>query len=288
MQRLEFAGRNGLVLAADAYGDSAAKPVVMFPGGGQTRRTWQRSAEALAERGYRAVAVDLRGHGESGWAADGNYSIDALADDVIGVIHSLGKPAVVVGASIGGIAATIALGEKSHQSVDALVLVDIVPKINIAGVEKIRSFMRTGLAGFDSPQDAARKVTEYLPHRPPRTAESLAANLRQGSDGRWYWHWDPAFQKTAQARRDSGLFKRMETAARTIAVPILLVTGELSEVVDKAAAQTFLDSLRDGHWVSVADAAHMVAGDANTPFATAILEFIESLPSGTGMSGVEP
>jgi pimeloyl-ACP methyl ester carboxylesterase len=279
MERLEFKGSKGLILAADAYGDPLTPPVLMFPGGGQTRRSWQRTAEALAARHCRPIAVDLRGHGESAWAGDGDYSIDAMADDVACVVRALDTPPVVIGASIGGVAATIALGEDRLLAVEALVLVDIVPRIRDDGVEKIRDFMRSGLDGFDSPEEAARKVTEYLPHRPPRTVESLAANLRQAADGRWYWHWDPAFQANAQERRESGLFGRMDSAAKSIRIPVLLVTGGRSEVVDEAAARAFVASLHDGRWSTVADAAHMVAGDANTPFAAAILQFLEGLPA---------
>ena len=278
MQRLEFKGRNDLALVADALGDERALPILMFPGGGQTRRSWQRTAEALADRGYRAIAVDLRGHGESAWATDGDYSIAAFAEDIASVVRALDKPPVVIGASIGGVAATIALGEHTQLLARALVLVDIVPRARTDGVEKIRSFMRTGLDGFESPEEAAKQVTAYLPHRPPRTVESLAANLRQGANGRWYWHWDPAFQQNSKTRRDEDMFTRMQSAASAIEIPILLVTGQRSEVVDESTAKSFLASLHNGRWVSVADAAHMVAGDANTPFSASILDFVESLP----------
>lgn len=279
MQRLEFKGRKGLVLVADALGDDRAMPILMFPGGGQTKRSWQRTAEALADRGYRAIAVDLRGHGESAWDSDGDYSIAAFADDITAVVRAMNQPPVVIGASIGGVAATIALGENQQLPVRALVIVDIVPRPQHEGIEKIRSFMRAGLDGFASPAEAAEQVSAYLPHRPPRTAESLAANLRQESNGRWYWHWDPAFQQNSKTRRGEEIFSRMQRATYDISIPIMLVTGQRSEVVDESAIKNFLESMQNGRWVSVTDAAHMVAGDANTPFSTAIIDFIEALPN---------
>src|SRR3546814_227419 len=65
---------DGLELAADAFGDPSAPPVLFFHGGGQSRRSWRGSAARIAQAGYYALTFDLRGHGESGWATDGDRS----------------------------------------------------------------------------------------------------------------------------------------------------------------------------------------------------------------------
>ncbi|MGA0099855.1 MAG: alpha/beta fold hydrolase [Steroidobacteraceae bacterium] len=279
MHSLKFVGHGNLELAADGFGSPQDPPVVFWPGGGQTRRSWHRVARRLARDGFHTIAVDLRGHGDSQWAQDGDYSADALAADVVAVVSALREPPVVVGASLGGMSACSALGESSRLLLRALVLVDIVPAAEAAGIERIRAFMRSGSTGFDSPEEAAAKVSAYLPHRPPRTAAALRSSLRQGHDHRWYWHWDPAFHNGS--RSGDATFLRMQEAAPNIRVPTLLVTGGASEVVTAAGARRFLDQLPDGHWAELPGATHMVAGDANSAFATAVTDFILRLPACT-------
>jgi pimeloyl-ACP methyl ester carboxylesterase len=111
VRRADFRGAGDIVLAADAFGRVEDPCIILLPGGGQTRSAWRRSAEAFARSGYYVLSFDLRGHGESGWATDGDYSIDAFAGDVLRVARQAPAGAVFVGASIGGIAALIAAGE---------------------------------------------------------------------------------------------------------------------------------------------------------------------------------
>lgn len=280
---LTFTGYGGLRLAADAFGPPDAPPVLLLPGGGQTRHSWRRVADSLARSGHRAITLDLRGHGDSEWAPEGGYSADAFVGDVVAVAgaidHQGGGAPIIVGASLGGLSTAVAAGERHAMPLRALVLVDIVPHARAEGIAKIRGFMSAGREGFDSPEQAAASVTAYLPHRPPRTAESLAPNLRLREDGRWYWHWDPLFHEAGEQRRgQEGFTRRMAAALPKIVVPTLLVTGLRSEVVDTAGVERFRELMPSAEWVGVSDAAHMVAGDANTAFTDSILSFLARLP----------
>ncbi|MGH7818433.1 MAG: alpha/beta fold hydrolase, partial [Candidatus Binatia bacterium] len=89
-------------IAADGFGDPAAPPVLLLPGGGQTRHAWGDTGRVLGERGWYALACDLRGHGDSDWPADADYSTEAFVGDLESVVRQLGGPAVLVGASLGG------------------------------------------------------------------------------------------------------------------------------------------------------------------------------------------
>ena len=92
-ERVDFAGRDGNRLAADAAGDPADPPVVLLHGGGQTRHSWGTTLAALGERGWRVYSVDLRGHGDSEWSAEGDYSLDAFSGDVVAIARSfVGEP----------------------------------------------------------------------------------------------------------------------------------------------------------------------------------------------------
>ena len=80
METITLRGRDGIGLAADVVGDPSAPPVVLFHGGGQTRHAWGTTLQVLGERGWRAYSVDLRGHGQSDWDVDGDYTLDELVD----------------------------------------------------------------------------------------------------------------------------------------------------------------------------------------------------------------
>src|SRR4051812_48997230 len=190
----EFKGRDGLRLAADVAGDPGAPPVIFFHGGGQTRHAWGTTLDVLGAEGWRAYSVDLRGHGESDWSPEGDYTLDAFLSDVQAVARSLDTLPVLVGASLGGIASLAAIGESPTPIARALILVDVAPRIDRAGADRIGAFMMTNIDGFDSLDDVADAVAGYNPHRPrPSDLSGLKKNVRQREDGRWVWHWDPAF-----------------------------------------------------------------------------------------------
>jgi non-heme chloroperoxidase len=98
---LSFAARDGVNLAAECWGDPASAPVILLHGGGQTRHSWQGTAQRLATSGWYVLSADQRGHGQSDWAPDGAYSLDDYVDDLRGMVASLHRPPVLVGASLG-------------------------------------------------------------------------------------------------------------------------------------------------------------------------------------------
>jgi non-heme chloroperoxidase len=262
------------------YGEAGRPAIVCFPGAGQTRYAWRRTALRLASLGNYVASVDLRGHGGSSWASDGDYSIEAFAADVRTMIQALPDPPILLGASIGGIASAIAVGEATSGVARALILVDVVPNMAAAGLDRIRSFMSAGYAGFASVQEASAAVLRYLPGRKPSSSHrGLQRNLRPGADGRWYWHWDPAFHAGSKHRADQGMFARMAAAARNIRIPVLIISGSSSEVVsDKGVAQ-LRQLIPQAQWVQVASATHMVAGDQNDAFNSAVSGFVRGLTS---------
>jgi non-heme chloroperoxidase len=273
-----FEGFEGIHLAADVWGEPDAWPVLLMHGGGQTRHAWGGAARTLAEHGWRAVSLDLRGHGDSEWALNGDYSFTAFAADAIAVSDQLGRPPVIVGASLGGVAAIIAEGGTDRVVSSALVIVDITHRSNPEGIERIRNFMNSGLGGFATLEEAADAIAAYTPNRPKRVNPAgLMKVLRQKPDGRWYWHWDPQFIARGRTEVPAEDFQAMFEAALTgIRVPTLLVRGRLSDVVTEEGTKEFLEKVKGAKLVDVSDAAHMVAGDQNDAFANAVVEFLDN------------
>ncbi|WP_321938146.1 alpha/beta hydrolase [Paraburkholderia sp. J8-2] len=273
-----FKASGGMTLAADVGGSIGEPPVVLLHGGGQTRYSWGRAAADLARRGHHVISLDLRGHGESDWAAGADYSIDAFVADLDAVVATLERAPVLIGASLGGATALVATGELRGDFAQALVLVDVVPRMEAEGVGHIRDFMRANLHGFASVDEAADAVARYLPDRPrPASNEGLMKNLREHADGRLYWHWDPAFQTGPIRIQPDAMTARMEAAARRIGVPTLLVRGKASNVVSDEGARRLLDLIPQAQYVDVEGAGHMVAGDRNDAFNEAIEDFLAAL-----------
>jgi len=271
--RREFCGAHGVRLVADAYGDPSSIPILLLHGGGQTRHAWRGTARTLANAGFYAITFDLRGHGESGWCEDGDYRLEHFSDDIVAIAAALPSPPALVGASLGGIASLVCQYE--HSVARALVLVDITPRVDPEGVQRIIGFMKAFPEGFASIDDAADVVAAYLPHRPrPKDTSGLAKNLRLGEDGRWRWHWDPRVLQEKPRASEDGYPERMNAALRSLTIPTLLVRGSKSEVVGEEGVREFLDLVPHAEYVNVEDAAHMVAGDKNDAFAQAVVDFL--------------
>jgi non-heme chloroperoxidase len=263
----------GLHVAGDIWGEPGGPVVVLLHGGGQTRHAWKGTGETLARAGYRAVALDARGHGDSDWSPDGDYSQDAQVEDLIAVLDDLGgdRP-VLVGASMGGGTSLVAVGE-GHVDAAALVLVDIAPRLEAEGAAKIGAFMGQGADGFASLEEVADAIAAYQPHRPrPRQLDGLAKNVRLGADGRYHWHWDPAFR--ARTRDLDERHKRLDACARNLHLPTLLVRGGMSDILSEEGAEEFLRLCPGAEYVNIPGAAHMVAGDRNDIFGEAVVGFL--------------
>ena len=276
-------GAEGLRMAADCWGRDEDPLVLLLHGGGQTRHAWKGTGEALAKAGLRTCSLDARGHGDSDWSPDGEYEQDAMVADLVSVVEHLGDPRpVLVGASMGGGVALCAAGE-GRIDVRAVVIVDMAPRIEQAGAQRIVDFMGQKPNGFESLEEVADAIAAYQPHRQrPRVLDGLKKNVRLDENNRMRWHWDPAW--LGDRRRIGEIdarWERLQKAAERLAesrVPTLLVRGGLSDVLSEEGAREFLETCPHAEYVNVTDAAHMVAGDRNDLFTQAVAEFLRKLP----------
>jgi pimeloyl-ACP methyl ester carboxylesterase len=277
-------GSGGLSLAADHWKpiecDSPAKTILLLHGGGQTRHSWKNTGQVLARRGADVIALDSRGHGDSDWDPARDYSLQAQNRDGLAVLEQIpgvtGRegPVTIVGASLGGMAGIGISALAPTGAVDKLVLVDVVPRFEKSGSRRIRKFMAGNVDGFDDLDQAAAAIAEYLPHRRASgPSEGLKRNLRQRDDGRWYWHWDPAFL-TPPTDEPTIRTDLLEKQAQALTIPIQLIRGQLSDVVSEQAVRDFVELVPSVEFVELRGAGHTAAGDDNDAFTAAVLDFV--------------
>lgn len=275
----EVRGWNALRLRGHVQGPDDGPAVVLLHGGGQTRHSWRSTSNRLAAEGWCCYSVDQRGHGESDWALDGDYALDAFVNDVAAIVEAVGHPPVLVGASLGGLASLVAAGEGLKAA--ALVLVDVAVEVQADGVRRIMDFMLAHSEdGYGSLEEVASAIGSFNPHRSaPRSTKGLMPNVRS-RNGRWFWHWDPNY---VRRYRDENFRlvprDRLGHAGRALEIPTLLVRGGESDVVSVEDARNFCLTVPHAELVEVEGASHMVAGDRNEPFDDAVISFLGRLPN---------
>jgi pimeloyl-ACP methyl ester carboxylesterase len=268
-----------LALSVETWNPTGNPSLLFAHGFGQTGGAWRAAAAALAESGCRCVTFDTRGHGESDWLAHGDdYHMDQFADDLLRMAAAQPQPPILVGASMGGLLGIVLAGELRPTPFRALVLVDITPRWETAGVERILAFMQGHPEGFANYADAAEQIAAYLPQRRERKSEQqLRPLLREGGDGRLRWHWDPALLAGELVQESERYQPRLQAAAMKIEVPVLLLSGARSDVVSRATVDEFLQLVPHAQHVELSHATHMVAGDANDAFTHEVARFVHSL-----------
>ena len=271
-QTIRIPTTDGLTIAADVAGPVGAPTVILGHGGGQTRHSWDKCELQLAQTGYFAINYDLLGHGDSDWSRDGDYTMESRAANLRDVTVVGSRPFALVGASMGGVTALVAATLGLAPA--AIVLVDIVPKMNLAGADKVRGFMGASPNGFASLEEAADAISAYYPDRPrPKDLSGLHKNLRLGDDGRYRWHWDPRMMQDMRGdpRRLLGI---MDAADWTDRIPTLLVRGMKSDIVDDDGVADLRRRIPGLEVADIRGAGHMVAGDRNDEFNAAVIEFL--------------
>lgn len=212
------------------------------------------------------------------------------------------RKACMIGASLGGLTILQSKVALNPATASGIVLVDIAPRMELAGVSRVISFMsETTKAGFQTLEEAAAAIAKYQPHRNRATGsggsggsggggglESLAKVLRKGPDGRYHWHWDPAFLTFGRQQSVTGEMsqytdeleaerRRFMAGAMQIKVPCLLLRGMQSDLVSPEGAKEFLTAVPHASFVDIRDAHHMIAGDRNDVFCAEILAFLQTL-----------
>ncbi|WP_337185658.1 alpha/beta fold hydrolase [Phenylobacterium sp.] len=272
-EAISFEGFGGVRLVGESWGDRDAPTVLLLPGGGQSKSAYRHAARALADAGRRAICVDLRGHGESDWPTDARYDLDALSKDVVAILRQVGARPVVVGASLGGMAALAAVGESEVELASGLVLVDAAPGIQGEEATRVRALIQRYASGFSDVGEALEAARALSPHRSRGGgADGLAHQLRSDDGGRLRWKWD---ERSVSGFQAVAVAERLEAAARNIRIAVLLMRGGESNMVTAEAVERLQALFHDAEAVEIPGAGHLVASDRADEFDAALLAFLE-------------
>ncbi len=275
---------DGCTLVASQFGAAKKGAIILSHGGGQTRHSWSGAARTFERAGYLVLCPDLRGHGDSDRAPTSIYSYQDYARDTLALSDWVGENTGIrphlIGASLGGVAGLVAAGRIRHDGFASLTLVDVAPKISQQEFESIRKFMLDGAKrGFADPSEAASFLSSHFPRPNSRSNtdfSGLKRNLRQGEDGRWRWHWDPAFVETLYLAPEQFEQELIE-AAKNLSLPVHFMRGSESKLVTKESARHFCELMPQIHYTEIEGARHMMTGDQNDIFVEAALSFLGRL-----------
>ncbi|MCZ8130921.1 MAG: alpha/beta hydrolase [Steroidobacteraceae bacterium] len=269
-----LAGAHGNRLCCTVHPAAGAVGVVFLHGGGQSRHSWRRAAQALQARGFPAFTFDMRGHNDSEWLADGRYRVEDFEADLTALLGQWRVPAILVGASLGGLAALMVAGTDSPW-VRGLVVVDNAPLLSHREVTRYVDFMSHGAQnGFASVESAVAHLNAFFPESPV-SPEQVRRGLRETPAGRWVWRWDARIIVGPTSSVAIGYEPLLQARARNVRVPFLMVKAGASDFVTPEAIE---DLQRCAPHVEIAvlqGARHMITGDDNLPFVEVAMPFLE-------------
>jgi pimeloyl-ACP methyl ester carboxylesterase len=259
------------------WGPQGLSPVVFLHGGGLNAHTWDLVCAAL-RRERHCVALDQRGHGESEWSPQMDYSIESHVGDLEAFVDALGLDRfVLVGMSLGGVNALAWAGRQSRR-LAGLVLIDVGPEIRSEGVRKIAAFTSEA-APLDSVEEFVERALAFNPRRNRELLRrSLLHNLRPMPDGRWMWKYDQrhrgkVLDPDAYGRRRDLLW----SAVDSVECPTLVVRGAQSDVFHDEDAERLAARFRNGRWVRIEGAGHTVQGDNPAGLLVSLRAFLDEV-----------
>jgi pimeloyl-ACP methyl ester carboxylesterase len=231
---LQYLTVQGCGIAYRTWGALNAHGVIMVHGGGANSVWWAPSAHTLVDAGYRVAALDLSGHGDSGWRS--SYDVGTWASEVAAVAQAAGATSFVIGHSMGAFVAIATAAIKPRFS--GLVIIDsaILPPASERAAE-LRPHAMQGVKIYLTREDATAHF--HLLPRQPQAPDYLTTWVAENSiravqfapaSMRWTWKFDPAVFSMDHSREAHAYVRRVQ-------VPAVFIRGENSLVMTQERAE---------------------------------------------------
>ena len=255
------------------WGREGGRPILFLHGGALTAHTWDLCCLALRDD-YHCMALDQRGHGDSDWAADADYSIASQREDVKGFAEAVGlENFVLVGMSMGAING-LAYAIEYPETLSALVLIDAGPNVRRPGSTRIRDFVNGG-AKPETLEAIIERALAFNPRRDPLILRrSLMHNLRRQEDGNWVWKYDRRRFQGMGGEKHAEERRSLADGLARVTCPTFVVRGSESDVFHDEDAERLASGLPNGRWIKIPRAGHTVQGDNPKDLVAALREFL--------------
>jgi pimeloyl-ACP methyl ester carboxylesterase len=259
------------------WGEATRPPLLCLHGITQTAHSWDEVAAELSND-YRVFCLDQRGHGDSDWAPDGDYTRQTQAADIDAISDALGLSRfILAGMSMGGINA-ITFTARHPEKVNLLIIVDVSPEVQARGVQNIRSFIQAS-DELDSFEEFVQRAHQFNPRRSRENLRSrLSHNLKQLPSGKWTWKYDKALRSPGRGFQASALLNLWDDV-RAVRCPTLIIKGGESDILSKESAEKLQAAIPSSRLAVVSGAGHSVMGDNPSGFVEAVRLFLHTLPS---------
>ena len=265
---------NGMAFHYLEWGEPGRPVIVMLHGGGQQAHSWDFVSLPLSEH-YHILALDQRGHGDSDWAADGDYSIEAHQSDIDGLVAALGLSGFhLIGHSMGGRNSYV-WASRNPGTLRSLVIVDTGPVAQAHGRNRIQNF-RELPDELDSFEEFAARVQEYTGRSREQTLGALQYSIRRRADGKWSWKYDKLL-RTPGRQGPTWSEEQLWAAVRKIDCPTLVTRGGDSDIFAAETMRQMEQVIPNCATVTIPNAGHLVAGDNPVDFLAAVKGFLDGL-----------
>ena len=268
---------NGLRFHYLDWGQPASPPVLMLHGFAQICHSWDFIALSLCDR-FRVLAFDGRGHGDTEWPPDGDYSMEAQQRDLQAVIQALSLENVtLMGLSMGGRHSFI-YAARHPDEVRSLLIVEAAPEHRRSAVENIRRFVQS-VDELDSIDEFVKRVRVFNQRRSEQQIRgSLQHNLKQLPSGKWTWKYDKALRSPSQKLwTEPDLAERLWSYLADIRCPTLVVRGAESNIVSQEMAEAMRERIPDCRLATIENAGHLVPGDNPSGLLNVVGPFLDGL-----------
>jgi len=253
------------------WGDPSNPSILMLHGNSQQSHSWDFVSLALSEQ-FHLIVLDQRGHGDSDWAGDGDYSIEAQQKDIDGFVQAVGLDGfTLMGHSMGGRNSYV-WASRHLGALKALIIVDTGPQTQRTGSNRIQQFKELP-DELDSFDDFVQRVQEYTGRTQEQVLGALKYSIRQRSDGKWTWKYDK-IMRTPGARPPGWTSEQLWDCVGKIDCPTLVLRGDRSDIFADETMQRMEQVIPDCTTVTISNAGHLVQGDNPAEFLVEVGKFL--------------